>query len=132
MSLCIRNSFKNILKTSNKTNEQKQEQVNAFGVFVELYASRIQDNSFRSIGDLTTEKYDELTKIKHDFQNKIYGEKEQSIWNQWNQIFADKIIKTCQEPKNKVIVILVGLEHHYWLKDYLENKQKISLEKIIF
>jgi len=110
----------------------KKEQVRAFNLFAELYVAPLLNDDFRTVSDLASEKFDALTKLKHDFQNQIYGEKEQAGWDKWNQIFADKIIKTDKESQGKVIAVLVGLEHHYWLKAYLQNKQSLSLEKLNF
>jgi hypothetical protein len=63
---------------------------------------------------------DILFESKHLLQAEIFGPKETSAWEGWNQYFRDKIADAARSNPNKRIVVLVGAEHGYWLRAHLK------------
>lgn len=70
---------------------------------------------------------DSLLEAKHALQNEIYGEKEQLGWDAWNQHFLDVILQSAQEHSGKRLLILVGVEHGYWLRRRLKSHNAVNL-----
>jgi len=101
--------------------EEHAERVEAFGEYLSLFYERISDDHIKSVRDLTSPKFEELARLKHEFQIAVYGEGEETGWNAWNQHFFDTIARVDAENEGKRIVVVVGYEHHYWLKEALTS-----------
>ena len=65
-------------------------------------------------------------KVKHAYQNALFGSKEEKVWSEWNTLFLEQILKTAQENKGKRILVLVGVEHAYWLREHLRAESSID------
>ncbi len=70
---------------------------------------------------------DSLFAAKHALQNEIYGAKEQQGWDGWNQHFLDVVLQTVQKYPGKRLLVLVGVEHGYWLRKRLKNYDAVNL-----
>ncbi len=98
-----------------------------FGQYLDLFYAQFSNNLIQSGADLASDKFDVLCKIKHEFQSVIYGEIETEVWDMWNTNFLETILKSNAAHKESKIVVLVGAEHHYWLKEkLLENELSLS------
>lgn len=65
--------------------------------------------------------------VKHDFQNALYGPDQERVWREWNEHFLRKILETADRFKGKRVLVLVGVEHTYWLRHKLRERTGVSL-----
>lgn len=70
---------------------------------------------------------DALFEVKHNYQNAIYDDRQKQGWEGWNTHFLEKILETAQKNKGKRIVVTVGAEHAYWLREKLRANGSITL-----
>lgn len=70
---------------------------------------------------------DALFEVKHNYQNSIYDDRQTKGWEGWNTHFLDTILETAQKNKGKRIVVTVGAEHAYWLREKLRANRSITL-----
>jgi len=99
-------------------------QVTALEKFNQIIYDSLLSNSNSPL-DINSGKTLLLTGIKHEFQNKIYGEG--PLWDKWNNNFLEVILRTVSENPGKRIAVTVGFEHLYWLKAKLEKRNYINL-----
>lgn len=64
---------------------------------------------------------DVLFESKHRFQNALFGPDEAAAWEGWNRHFLDRILEAAQRHPNSRILVLVGAEHGYWLRNRLRD-----------
>lgn len=48
-------------------------------------------------------------------------------WQAWNQHFLDVVARAAAENPSQRIVVLVGAEHGYWLRERLASQPGIRL-----
>lgn len=66
-------------------------------------------------------------RAKHALQEALVGEGERVGWAAWNQHFLQVIQRAAEENPGKRIVVLVGAEHGYWLRERLAGLQAVRL-----
>lgn len=116
-----------LLKESNKENQEKfPQKIEAFSV----YSNSLYDYLFKhwnSVKAVNSKETDAHFEVKHQFQNRLFGEKEAKVWNDWNSYFLTQILDAAAKNKGKRILVLVGVEHSYWLRNHLRNNQTVKL-----
>lgn len=74
---------------------------------------------------------DEVTdaqmRAKHALQVGLMGEGERAGWEAWNLQFLSVIKRAAAENPGKRVVVLVGAEHGYWLRDALARQPGIRV-----
>jgi hypothetical protein len=70
---------------------------------------------------------DQQMRAKHELQQALVGAGERSGWQAWNQHFLDVIVRAAAENPGQRIVVLVGAEHGYWLREHLAGQPGIRL-----
>jgi hypothetical protein len=106
--------------------EKSPEKAEAFS----LYNKGLFDYLFKhwkSPADVNSSQTDVLLEIKHNFQNDLFGEKQERGWEMWNRHFLETILSTAQKYPGKKIAVIVGVEHAYWLKKHLAANKEIDL-----
>jgi hypothetical protein len=97
------------------------ERTTAFSEYSEaLYAYLF--SYWTSPETVNSEITDALFEVKHGFQETIFGAQEKQMWDTWNKIFLDTILKANAENDEKHILVTVGAEHRYWLKKALQRE----------
>jgi hypothetical protein len=82
---------------------------------------------WHSAEDVNSVWTDDLFAVKHAFQEKLYGAKEVEGWEGWNQHFLERIMEAVKANRGKRIVVTVGAEHGYWLREHLRKEQGVKL-----
>lgn len=82
---------------------------------------------WRSAADVNSVWTDNSFAVKHAFEEKLYGPKEVEGWEGWNQHFLDRIMEAARANPGKRIVVTVGAEHGYWLREHLRQEQGVKL-----
>ena len=70
---------------------------------------------------------DQQMRAKHPLQEALVGEGERTGWDAWNRHFLDVITSAAAEHPGKRIVVLVGAEHGYWLRERLAGRPNVRL-----
>ncbi len=84
-------------------------------------------SQWHSAADVNSTWTDRILALKHQFQSVVYGPKEQQGWEGWNQHFLQRILDTAKQNPGKRIVVLVGVEHGYWLRGHLHGQGGVEL-----
>lgn len=66
-------------------------------------------------------------RAKHALQAGLVGEGERAGWDAWNGEFLATVERAARENPGKRIVVLVGAEHGYWLRDALSRAPGVRL-----
>lgn len=82
---------------------------------------------WRSACEVNSPVTDALFEVKHDFQNRVFGDKQQRGWEGWNSHFLGKILDAAKENPGKRIIVIVGAEHSYWLRKELRGRNDLVL-----
>lgn len=84
-----------------------------------LYADlRARWTSACAVNSTTT---DRLFESKHRFQAAMFGPLEAEGWRRWNQHFLDRILEAAGSNRGSRLLVLVGAEHAYWLREQLSG-----------
>lgn len=70
---------------------------------------------------------DDLFAVKHAYQHRLHGPAEKKGWEGWNSFFLDQIVAAAAANPGKRIVVIVGVEHCYWLRGHLHDSAGIEL-----
>jgi uncharacterized circularly permuted ATP-grasp superfamily protein len=57
----------------------------------------------------------------------LFGDKQRRGWEGWNTHFLETILKAAEENSGKRIIVVVGAEHSYWLRNKLRKQEGIRL-----
>ena len=99
--------------------EQFGQYVNAlYGVLFEWWGSPL---------DVNAAETDRHFEVKHRYQNAVFGEKEERGWELWNQHFLAQILAVADRCPGCRMLVLVGVEHGYWLRKRLREQAGVRL-----
>lgn len=115
-----------IRDSGSQLNEEQPAAAEAFSV----YSSALYDYLFvywESAAEVNSERTDAFFEVKHEFQNKLFGEKQREGWERWNGHFLEQILKAAEGNPGEKIIVLVGAEHSYWLRRKLGKERGVSL-----
>jgi hypothetical protein len=106
-----------------KTSPQKDEAFDTYNdtLFKYLLAE------WHSGADVNAAWTDRLFAVKHSFQHSLYGPQEEQGWEGWNQYFLQQIETAAKQNPGKRIVVIVGVEHGYWLREHLRTQEDVRL-----
>ncbi|MGA7296567.1 MAG: hypothetical protein WBW92_03520 [Rhodanobacteraceae bacterium] len=106
--------------------DNQPAQAKAFNAYAEhgLEALKTYWTSPRRVNDATT---DAVFAAKHALQTAMIGAGERAGWEAWNEHFREVILLAARENPGKRIVVLVGVEHAYWLRRNLGDLAGIEL-----
>lgn len=116
----------NLVTSANRElREKSPDKAEAFSIFSEnLYEYLFK--KWDSPLSVNSSETDALFEVKHEFQKALFGEKEEKGWEGWNTCFLDKIIETAKQNPGKKIIVTVGVEHAYWLRDRLRQHKGVN------
>jgi hypothetical protein len=98
----------------------------AFGTYQEaLYAMLFE--RWTSVEAVNSVETDALLEAKHRYQEALFGAEEVEAWEGWNQHFLEQILRASAEHRGQRIVVLVGVEHAYWLRARLRGREDVRL-----
>lgn len=100
--------------------ERKPALVASFEIYTESLF-QLLDIRWKSPADVNSPTTDVLFESKHRFQEALFGSAESRGWEEWNEHFLEKILDSARANPGKKILVLVGAEHAYWLRDRLSN-----------
>ena len=66
-------------------------------------------------------------RAKHALQEALVGDGERAGWDAWNGHFLEVVERAAAENPGRRIVVLVGAEHGYWLRERLARRPGIRL-----
>lgn len=116
-----------LLTQSNKKMREKQpERLEAFSVYSKKLYEHLHE-TWKSPAAVNSPETDALFDVKHRFQNALFGESEREVWDGWNSHFLKQILSTAKLNPGKRILVLVGAEHAYWLRNRLKEAQDVRL-----
>lgn len=116
-------SMRQAAEALQKTSPQKGE---AFDTYTETLFQYLL-SQWHSPADVNASWTDRLFAVKHEFQSAIYGSKEVEGWEGWNGYFLEQIVAAAAQHPSKRIVVIVGAEHAYWLREHLRTRDGIKL-----
>lgn len=124
--------FSELLKLYSESNrefkEKSPQKAEAFSTFNEnLYEYLLR--TWNSPLAVNSSETDALFEVKHKYQIALFGEKEEQVWESWNRHFLEKILETAEKNPGKKILVVVGVEHSYWLRKHLRENQTVILLK---
>lgn len=101
-------------------------QAQALGTYAEsLYATlKAHWHSPARVNDATT---DTALRAKHMLQEALMGPGEHAGWEAWNGYFLQVIERAARENPGGRIVVTVGAEHGYWLREHLRGAAGVTL-----
>lgn len=70
---------------------------------------------------------DETVRLKQEYQSTLYPREYTDAWVQWNEHFHGRIVEIVNEWTPRLAVVLVGLEHSYWLRRRLAGRSDMQL-----
>jgi len=77
-----------------------------------------------AVNDATT---DMAFRAKHAMQEALMGPGEHAGWKAWNGHFLAVILRAARENPGRRIVVTVGAEHGYWLREHLRDAAGVTL-----
>ncbi len=106
--------------------ERNPSAIEQFSLYVNaLYEVLL--NWWDSPMDVNSAETDRHFEIKHKYQNALFGKDEEAGWEGWNRHFLEQIlVKAAERPECRMLV-LVGVEHAYWLRKRLRNQGDVRL-----
>lgn len=113
-------------KAQSDLKERHPEKAEAFNVYTEILYSKLFTR-WKSPQEVNSTSTDLLFETKHLFQMRLFGPDEERAWQGWNQHFLDQILLAVEIHPGKKILVLVGAEHSYWLRDQLRQRKNIAL-----
>jgi hypothetical protein len=81
--------------------------------------------SAAAVNDAVT---DAVFEAKHVLQDVVYGADHAEAWAAWNEHFAQRIGVAAMQRPGKRVVVLVGVEHGYWLRARVREMTGLRLE----
>lgn len=110
-----------------ETNQDKPEEVARFRAFHDGLKTMLRGDYWDSAASVNSSLTDSVYAIKHAFQNALYGEAYQRSWEGWNGHFLDVILRVAGDVQEGRLVVLVGFEHGYWLRQKLKHEKRVRL-----
>lgn len=121
----VYSKFVGMLRESNtELREKFPQKSEAFSV----YSNQLYEYLFAkwtSAAAVNSPETDALFEVKHKFQNALFGQKEEAAWNGWNSHFLKQILAAAKQHPGKRILVLVGVEHTYWLRKELKASKDV-------
>ncbi|MCK4355868.1 hypothetical protein KAW44_02160 [Candidatus Bipolaricaulota bacterium] len=65
---------------------------------------------------------DAVFRGKHAVQDIVYGTEQAEAWERWNSHFASTVLDTVRDDRSGRLLVLVGVEHAYWLRERLSRE----------
>lgn len=98
----------------------------AFGSYTDAMYGALRSywTSPARVNDAVT---DAQMRAKHALQAALVGDGERTGWEAWNRQFLSVIKRAAADNPGKRIVVLVGAEHGYWLREALAREPGIHL-----
>lgn len=96
----------------------------AFGAYSDAMYALLKQH-WRSAAAVNDHVTDQVLGAKHDIQAALIGEGERTGWEAWNRHFLQRILDAAKPAKR--VVVLVGVEHGYWLRRELANQESVVL-----
>lgn len=106
-----------------KTSPQKDEAFDTYNDTLFKYLL----SEWQNASDVNASWTDRLFAVKHSFQHGLYGPQEEQGWEGWNQYFLEQIVTAAKQNPGKRIVVVVGVEHGYWLREHLHKQDGVRL-----
>lgn len=109
--------------------EASPEKANALDAYISATYALLKEhwNSPATVNDAFT---DRLFEAKHAAQMAFVGSGEAESWQRWNEHFLSVIRRAIMENPGKRILVIVGAEHGYWLRQALREEPNVVLKPI--
>jgi len=114
-------------KAQKDLSEQNPTGVDSFNLYMDSLFEMLGER-WVSPGAVNSRATDILFESKHRFQSALFGPEEAQAWQGWNQHFLQQILQTADAHPDERILVLVGVEHAYWLRSRLADSEVILLE----
>ncbi len=82
---------------------------------------------WKSYCDVNSDLTDLAVRFNHQFIHSLYPPEFARARQEWNRIAGEKISAAARSNPGKRIVVLMGFEHDYWLKEFLANEDGVKL-----
>jgi len=106
--------------------EKTPEQERAFDTYAEALFAYLFAR-WDSAQTVNSPETDALFAVKHRYQDAIFPKDQAVAWNAWNEHFAKVVLEAALRFPGSRIVVLVGVEHAYWLRDRLRKQSSVRL-----
>lgn len=97
----------------------------------DIYQEQIFDflikEHWTSINKTQSEVTNTLFRLKHRFQEELMGREEKVGWSTFNSYYENRISDLALKNPGKTILVTIGIEHVYWLKERLSAKRTFEV-----
>lgn len=114
------------LEANRRFAEKQPEQSAVLDRFIESTYGAL-NAYWQSPADVNGEITDHVFRAKHDMQGVLAGAGERQGWDNWNSHFLGVIETAARENPGKRVLVIVGAEHAYWLREHLAGNGSLSL-----
>ena len=77
--------------------------------------------------DVNSVETDRHFEVKHKYQGALFGKDEEDGWELWNRHFLEQILDAGASCPKCRMLVLVGVEHSYWLRKALREQKGVRL-----
>ncbi len=105
-----------------KNNPSESSSLDSFQKFITVFYS-VVNRDFKTFIDMNSLEYDRLMEIKHRYTEEV----KYHYWENRNIKMSDSICKLAKENKSSRIVVVVGSEHGYSLRQKLKTCKEAVL-----
>lgn len=107
--------------------EQQDPRAGAFfSEFVNMFYEQLF-LSWESVPDVHAETTQALIRMKHAFQEHVFGEGEAAGWQAWNEHFMECIKAGAEKHPGERVLACMGIEHVYWLQERILGEKGLEL-----
>ena len=101
---------------------------------LEIQQSQLYDflinEYWTKLSNVHSSQTEDFLNLKHRFQEALMGPAEKDGWDRFNKYYVEQIISVANENQGKRILVTIGIEHIYWLRNYLRDHSDYSLPRI--
>ncbi len=118
-------TFSELVQMGKRAREDLQKRDPAAMEQFAMYVHALYDvllSWWHSPRDVNSAETDRHFEIKHRYQGALFGENETRGWELWNQYFLEQILVEATKNTRGRMLVLVGVEHSYWLRGRLREQ----------
>ncbi|MGE3608555.1 MAG: hypothetical protein AB7I27_03115 [Bacteriovoracaceae bacterium] len=118
------------LENQKQFREKFPERYKVWEIYQRQLLNYLTHDYWTEFDKVQSQETDNLFRLKHEFQNELMGTREKEGWDYFNNVFANKISEISQQYKGKKVLVTIGAEHVYWLKEKLKHNSEFELIEI--
>lgn len=98
-----------------------------FDAYTDALYATLFDDLWDSPEAVNSDTTDRILAGKHALQDALHDADQYASWHEWNDHFLRQIRAAAEQAPGGRVVVVVGVEHGYWLKDALRSEPGFRL-----